>query len=106
MSQTTAPEFNKSSFSVLRRYSDFLWLFDALSASNPGVIIPPVPEKMPFGRFAESFIESRRLALNKCIQKIAAHPRLRKDPNLRFFLESDSFAIDVCWSITGEILSA
>lgn len=52
---------------------------------------------MPFGRFAEGFIESRRLALNKCIQKIATHPRLAKDPDLRLFLESDSFAMDVCW---------
>ena len=55
---------------------------------------------MPFGRFAEGFIESRRLALTKCIQKIAAHPRLRKDPDLRLFLESDSFAMDVCCCVT------
>jgi sorting nexin-1/2 len=100
MLQTTVPEFKKPSFSVLRRYSDFLWLFDALSSNNPGVIVPPVPEKMPFGRFAEGFIESRRLALTKCIQKIAAHPRLRTDPDLRLFLESDSFAMDVCCSVT------
>ncbi len=87
----------KPSFSVLRRYSDFLWLYETLSANNPGVIVPPVPEKNPFNisRFESDFIENRRLALNKCIQKIAIHPLLSKDEDFRFFLESDSFALDV-----------
>lgn len=93
--QTTAAEYKKTSFSVLRRYSDFLWLFDALVLNNPGVIIPPVPEKKPYGRFAETFVESRRMALNKCLQKIVNNPRLAKDQDLKLFLESDSFALDV-----------
>lgn len=95
--QTTSPAFSKSSFSVLRRYSDFLWLYETLSANNPGVIVPPVPEKNPFNvsRFEADFVESRRLGLNKCVQKIANHPVLNKDGDFRFFLESDSFALDV-----------
>lgn len=93
--KTSSSDYKKSTFSVLRRYSDFLWLFDALASNNPGTVIPPVPEKSPFGRFAEQFVEARRLALNKCIQKIASHPRLAKDPDLRLFLESDSFSLDV-----------
>lgn len=63
--------------------------------NNPGVVVPPAPEKNPFGRFDENFIQQRRLALEKCIQKIANHPVLCKDPDLKFFLESDSFALDV-----------
>lgn len=63
--------------------------------NNPGVVVPPVPEKSPFNRFQDSFVESRRLALTKCIQKIANHPTLGRDPDLRIFLESDSFALDV-----------
>jgi sorting nexin-1/2 len=80
---------------VLRRYSDFLWLVDALASNNPGVIIPPVPEKQAYGRFAETFVEARRMGLNRCIQKIANHPKLAKDPDLKLFLESDTFALDV-----------
>jgi sorting nexin-1/2 len=36
------------------------------------------------------------VALEKCIQKTANHPVLGRDPDLRLFLESDSFALDVC----------
>lgn len=87
--------FEKSAFSVLRRYSDFLWLYETLSINNPGVVVPPVPEKNPFGRFNDHFVRQRRFALEKCIQKIANHPVLAKDPDLKLFLESDSFALDV-----------
>ncbi|KZT56888.1 Vps5-domain-containing protein [Calocera cornea HHB12733] len=93
---TNSPNlFRKQSFSVLRRYSDFLWLYDNLCLNNPGVIVPPVPEKHSFGRFQETFVETRRQALNKCIQKIVDHPLLYTDPALKLFLESDSFALDI-----------
>jgi sorting nexin-1/2 len=81
---------------VLRRYSDFLWLYETLSINNPGVVVPPTPEKSSFGRFDDTFVQQRRLGLEKCIQKIANHPVLCKDPDLKFFLESDNFALDVC----------
>lgn len=84
---------------MLRRYSDFLWLYETLSANNPGVIVPPVPEKSPFGRFDETFVQQRRLALEKCIQKIVNHPVLAKDPDLKLFLESDTFSLDVRYTV-------
>ncbi|KAK0501324.1 Vps5 C terminal like-domain-containing protein [Armillaria luteobubalina] len=93
--RTTSPLYQKSSFSVLRRYSDFLWLYEQLSLNNPGVVVPPVPEKNTFGRFDDQFVRQRRLALEKCIQKIANHPILGKDTDLKMFLESDSFALDI-----------
>ncbi|KIY51846.1 Vps5-domain-containing protein, partial [Fistulina hepatica ATCC 64428] len=92
---TNSPMFSKSTFSVLRRYSDFLWLYETLSQNNPGVVVPPVPEKNTFGRFDGQFVRQRRLALEKCIQKIANHPVLGKDPDLKSFLESDTFSLDV-----------
>ncbi|KAF8555974.1 Vps5-domain-containing protein [Imleria badia] len=92
---TSSPLFSKATFSVLRRYSDFLWLYETLSMNNPGVVVPPVPEKNPFGRFDEQFVQQRRLALEKCIQKMANHPVLCKDPDLKFFLENDNFALDI-----------
>ncbi|KAE9394721.1 Vps5-domain-containing protein [Gymnopus androsaceus JB14] len=109
--RTTSPVFQKSAFSVLRRYSDFLWLYNTLSYNNPGVVVPPVPEKNPLlftnpilgsagkkgyvGRFDEGFVRQRRFALEKCIQKIANHPVLCKDPDLKLFLESDTFSLDI-----------
>jgi sorting nexin-1/2 len=63
--------------------------------NNPGVVVPPAPEKNPFGRFDEQFIRQRRSALEKCVQKMANHPVLCKDPDLRFFLENDNFVLDV-----------
>ncbi|KAI0731336.1 Vps5 C terminal like-domain-containing protein [Earliella scabrosa] len=93
--KTTSPMYKKSTFSVLRRYSDFLWLYETLSMNNPGVVVPPVPDKNPFGRFDEEFVQQRRLGLEKCIQKIANHPVLQKDTDLKLFLESDTFALDI-----------
>ena len=93
--QTTSPLFQAGSFSVLRRYSDFLWLYETLSLNNPGVVVPPVPEKSPFGRFEDTFVQQRRLGLEKCINKMSNHPVLAKDADLKMFLESDSFALDV-----------
>lgn len=93
--KTTSPAFSKPSFSVLRRYSDFLWLYETLSLNNPGVVVPPVPEKSPFGRFDDQFIQQRRTALENCINKIANHPVLCKDADLKLFLESDTFSLDI-----------
>ncbi|KAH7915301.1 hypothetical protein BJ138DRAFT_1109827 [Hygrophoropsis aurantiaca] len=41
-------------------------LYGTLSSSNPGVIIPPVPEKKPFGRFDGAFAQQRYRGLQKC----------------------------------------
>ncbi|GFZ45014.1 hypothetical protein JCM24511_02740 [Saitozyma sp. JCM 24511] len=92
--RTTSPHYRKGEFSVLRRFSDFLWLFEALTTNNPGIIVPPVPDKHPFGRFQDQFIETRRLALQRCLGKITSHPVLQLDPDLRMFLESDNFAME------------
>lgn len=92
--RTTSPHYRKNEFSVLRRFSEFLWLFDALTQNNPGVIVPPMPDKQPFGRFQDQFIETRRQALQRCLTKITSHPILQLDPDLRMFLESDSFATE------------
>ncbi|KAF7309838.1 Beta-glucan synthesis-associated [Mycena indigotica] len=118
--RTTSPLFTKSAFSVLRRYSDFLWLYETLSQNNPGVVVPPVPEKSPFGRFDDQFVKQRRQALEKCITKTANHPVLMKDPDLKLFLESDTFSLDVLniakqrspkpavdsWLLLGKVLQA
>ncbi|CAN6674584.1 hypothetical protein TRVA0_057S00474 [Trichomonascus vanleenenianus] len=92
---TSAPSFTKPENSVTRRYRDFRWLFHALEANNPGVIVPPPPEKQAVGRFNEDFVESRRAALENMLNKIAQHHSLQSDPDFRLFLESESFSNDV-----------
>lgn len=46
------------------------------------------------GRFAQEVVESRRLALQDCLQHIVRHELLVTDPDLRIFLESDAFYTD------------
>jgi sorting nexin-1/2 len=80
---------------VSRRYRDFLWLYTQLHNNSPGIIIPPPPEKQAVGRFDSDFVESRRAALERMLNRIAAHPMLQHDSDLKLFLESDAFNVDV-----------
>ncbi|GAA5835671.1 hypothetical protein JCM11251_002991 [Rhodosporidiobolus azoricus] len=93
--RTTSSAFRKSDFSVLRRYSHFVWLYEALVQNNPGVIVPGMPEKHAIGRFGSEFVENRRLGLQASLNKIVSHPMLVGDPDLRLFLESDTFHVDI-----------
>ncbi|CAG8777381.1 13415_t:CDS:2, partial [Acaulospora morrowiae] len=72
--RTTSNSFKSKDFTVLRRYRDFLWLYNQLTSGNPGVIVPPVPGKHAIGRFQDEFVESRRRALERCLNKITSHP--------------------------------
>ncbi|KAI9256558.1 Vps5 C terminal like-domain-containing protein [Phascolomyces articulosus] len=92
--KTNSPVFRAPEFVVARRYRDFLWLYNQLTLGNPGVIVPPVPEKHALGRFQDEFVESRRIALERCLQKIVSHPMLYGDPDLKVFLESESFNVE------------
>ena len=75
----------------LCRHSDFLWLYRILSANNPGVVVPPVPEKDTFCRFGDQSIQQWRLGPETCIRRTANHPVPQKDLDLRPFLESVTF---------------
>jgi len=57
--------------------------------------VPPPPEKQAVGRFDSNFVESRRAALERMLNKTAAHPILHHDADLKIFLESESFNLDV-----------
>jgi sorting nexin-1/2 len=72
-----------------------LWLYNQLHSNNPGVVVPPPPEKQVVGRFDANFVESRRAALERMLNKAAAHPVLQLDGDLKLFLESDAFNVDV-----------
>ncbi|KAF2007477.1 Vps5-domain-containing protein [Amniculicola lignicola CBS 123094] len=93
--KTTSKGYRRGEFTVSRRYRDFLWLYNQLHNNNPGVIIPPPPEKQAVGRFDTDFVESRRAALERMLNKAAAHAILQHDGDLKIFLESDAFTVDI-----------
>jgi len=95
VSQTTSKAYRQPTFTVARRYRDFLWLYETLHAENPGVVVPPPPEKQAVGRFDANFVESRRQALERMLNKTAAHPVLQHDSNLKMFLESEAITVDI-----------
>ena len=51
---------NQEYSSVLRRYSDFLWLYERLHKERAGSIVPHLPEKQAVGKFSPEFVEERR----------------------------------------------
>ncbi|KAH0539525.1 sorting nexin-2 isoform X2 [Cotesia glomerata] len=104
--KTNMPIFRKRSFSVIRRFSDFLGLHDKLVEKylRSGRIIPPAPEKSVIGMTkikmsgdksqeqnssSTEFIERRRAALERYLNRTATHPVLSVDPDFREFLEAD-----------------
>jgi sorting nexin-1/2 len=93
--QTTSKGYKQPEFEVKRRYRDFLWLYTTLHGNNPGIVVPPPPDKQAVGRFDSNFVESRRAALEKMLNKTAIHPTLQHDPDLKLFLESETFNVDI-----------
>jgi sorting nexin-1/2 len=85
--------------SVSRRYSDFLWLYDRLQSDRPGAVVPPLPEKQPVGRFSPSFVEDRRIHLERFLRRVAVHPELQDCSCLDLFLSSN----DMTFQATKQI---
>ncbi|KAM3828408.1 sorting nexin-1 [Vipera latastei] len=99
--QTTLPMFRSQQFSVKRRFSDFLGLYEKLLEKHAqlGIIVPPPPEKSLIGMTkvkvgkedssSTEFLEKRRAALERYIQRTVSHPTMLQDPDVREFLEKD-----------------
>lgn len=103
--KTNVSYFRKKHWSVMRRFSDFLGLHRKLVEKHlhSGRVIPPAPEKSAIGttkiklgsdKNADSgssdFIERRRAALERYMNRTSAHPTLRADPDFREFIELDA----------------
>ncbi|KAK7912563.1 hypothetical protein WMY93_012774 [Mugilogobius chulae] len=99
--RTSLAMFKSKTFFVRRRFSDFLGLYEKLSVkqSLQGCIIPPPPEKSVVGMTkvkvgmddpsSVEFVERRRAALERYLQRIVSHPTLLQDPDVREFLERE-----------------
>ncbi|KAJ0059676.1 hypothetical protein NL108_009805, partial [Boleophthalmus pectinirostris] len=87
---TTRGDFDSSEVEVRRRYQEFSWLRSKLEESHPTLIVPPLPEKFVMKgmveRFNDDFIETRKRALHRFLQKISVHPVLSHSPHLKAFL--------------------
>jgi len=75
--------------SVLRRFSDFVWLYEKLYVSFKGILIPPLPEKGILTRFTGSFIDERMRGLKQFLNRIAAHHGLAQSEEVNLFLHGN-----------------
>ncbi|XP_034031855.1 sorting nexin-1a [Thalassophryne amazonica] len=99
--QTSLAMFRHKTFTVKRRFSDFLGLYEKLSEKHGpnGFIVPPPPEKSILGMTkvkvgkedpsSTEFLERRKAALERYLQRVVTHPSLLQDPDVREFLERD-----------------
>ncbi|CAG8741749.1 15818_t:CDS:2, partial [Dentiscutata heterogama] len=62
------------------------WLYNRLVNKFGAFVLPPLPEKQYSGRFNEEFIEKRRRALERFINRLARHPIIRYSEILTHFL--------------------
>ncbi|KTW27855.1 uncharacterized protein T551_02822 [Pneumocystis jirovecii RU7] len=90
------PMFQKTKSSVRRRFTDFIFLYETLSAEFPMCCIPPLPDKHKLkyikgDRFNSEFIMKRTKSLEIFLQRVAMHPQLRRSPHLCQFLESQDW---------------
>lgn len=94
LTKTTRGEFDSSEYEVRRRYQDFFWLRSKLEETHPTLIVPPLPEKFVVKgmveRFSEDFIETRRKALHRFLERVAEHPILSSSPHLKVFLTAEA----------------
>ncbi|XP_052586616.1 sorting nexin-7 isoform X3 [Peromyscus californicus insignis] len=97
ITKTSRGEFDSSEFEVRRRYQDFLWLKGKLEEAHPTLIIPPLPEKFIVKglveRFNDDFIETRRKALHKFLNRIADHPTLTFNEDFKVFLTAQAWEL-------------
>lgn len=79
---------------VFRRYSDFLWLRTVLVKSFPGVFIPPLPEKKVLGNKDNAFVESRRIDLQRWLQRVVVRAFLAEHESVNLFLHRATASFD------------
>lgn len=97
--RTNVKAFRSQEFATNRRFSDFLNLFEKLKEKHlpAGRVLPPAPEKDMIGMAKVKmskedatpidFIEKRRAALERFLNRLAKHKTFKFDPDFRDFLE-------------------
>ena len=97
ITKTSPGEFDSSEFEVRRRNQDFFWLKEKLEEAHPTLIILPLPEKFIVKRMVEhvneDFIETRRQALHKFLNRIADHRTLTLNEDFKIFLTAQAWEL-------------
>lgn len=91
--ETNSPLFQSSVARVRRRFSDFVFLYNALLNEFPACAIPPLPDKQRMeyikgDRFGSDFTFRRASSLNRFLFRVSRHPTLKKSRVFHTFLES------------------
>uniref|UniRef100_A0A8D1DWR5 PX domain-containing protein n=1 Tax=Sus scrofa TaxID=9823 RepID=A0A8D1DWR5_PIG len=93
------PHFAQTEFSVVRLHEEFIWLHDAYVENEDyaGLIIPPAPPRPDFeasreklqklGEGDSSVTREEFAKMKQELERLAAHPTLRRDHNFFVFLE-------------------
>lgn len=79
----------RTNVTVDRRFKHFTWLHEQLCRIYPHFLIPPLPGKQVSGRFEDEFVERRRRALERFLDRVAKHPVLGSSAVLLHFLTAD-----------------
>ncbi|MCJ1268624.1 intercellular trafficking and secretion [Lobaria immixta] len=90
---TDFKSFQRSTFSVRRRFTDFVFLYKTLHREYPGCAVPPLPDKHKMeyvrgDRFGPDFTQRRSHSLHRFLKRLTLHPFLRRSTLLTIFLES------------------
>ncbi|TPX17173.1 uncharacterized protein E0L32_003291 [Thyridium curvatum] len=103
---TTFQSFSKSTVSVRRRFTDFVFLYKTLCRDYPACAVPPLPDKQRMesyvknSRFDNEFTSRRAHSLQRFLARCSLHPILRRAAILHQFLESPD------WNATMRTRSA
>ena len=93
---------------VAHRFKHFAWLHDRLIELYPCVMVPPIPDKQiqgkpavfeagvcscAAGRFDDVFVEQRRRALERFLDRAARHPVIGPSPAFNHFLVTSDYQV-------------
>jgi hypothetical protein len=64
-------------------------------------VVPPIPEKQLVGRFSPSFVEERRVHLERFLRRVSVHPELAGAACLDTFLRADDVTFQAANNTKG-----
>lgn len=88
--RTNLPEFGGTEFSVKRRFREVVTLSERLAEAFRGYFIPLRPDKSIMESQmmqTNDFVEQRRVAIEKYLKKLSAHPVIRNSDEFKVFLQ-------------------
>lgn len=82
-----------SGWIVARRYSEFFGLHQTLKATYPSVKMIDFPAKWPLLKLQKSFVEARRINLERYLKRLLEHPDICQSEALRIFLSQQNIYV-------------